>query len=279
MIRLEYKDEKSSKFWEVSVEGDSHTVRYGRIGSDGQTKTKSFDSAEDAQAAADKLMKAKLKKGYEEVAAEGGAGTRRRVAREPARAVLRGTPAEALQALLAGLCETDEDRAILANLCSKVQELNELEFTFEEAEFTFEPGDEPTYADGVPKSFSDIALSVSELWWDGGGPEVGFGVAADGTSVADGEGFDFLEEDDEENHARISEAGGADTAFVFGQNWTFFDPTRKLKNGEPALAFVSHEEVEWAEVRSADEFNYKQIFLRLISDFMVGTDYIEEVYC
>lgn len=65
--RLEYHDEKSSKFWQVAVDGESHTVTYGRIGSDGQSKTKTFSSPEQAQQDADKQLAKKLKKGYQEV--------------------------------------------------------------------------------------------------------------------------------------------------------------------------------------------------------------------
>lgn len=71
--RFEYQDERSSKFWEVKVDGDSHTVCYGRIGSDGTKKTKSFPDAVAAQKDADKLIKAKCKKGY--VAVEANAST------------------------------------------------------------------------------------------------------------------------------------------------------------------------------------------------------------
>ncbi len=53
-----------TKFWEISVDGDSHTVRYGKLGANGATKTKSFASAEAAQSDADKLIKKKTSKGY-----------------------------------------------------------------------------------------------------------------------------------------------------------------------------------------------------------------------
>jgi predicted DNA-binding WGR domain protein len=65
--RFEFSEGSSNKFWEIRVEGKSHTVRFGRIGSDGQTKTKDFASAATAQADADKLIAEKTKKGYEEV--------------------------------------------------------------------------------------------------------------------------------------------------------------------------------------------------------------------
>jgi predicted DNA-binding WGR domain protein len=63
-ICLEFKDGKSSKFWQIKVSGSSHTVRYGRIGTSGQEKSKSFESPAVARAAAEKLEAQKRKKGY-----------------------------------------------------------------------------------------------------------------------------------------------------------------------------------------------------------------------
>jgi len=60
----EYRDDKSEKFWEIATDGCDVTVRYGRIGTTGQTKTKSFASDEAAQKHHDKLLKDKTGKGY-----------------------------------------------------------------------------------------------------------------------------------------------------------------------------------------------------------------------
>jgi len=57
----------SSKFWEVSVEGSSFTVVYGRIGTAGTRKTTAAASEEAAQNEADKLIREKTKKGYQEI--------------------------------------------------------------------------------------------------------------------------------------------------------------------------------------------------------------------
>ncbi len=67
MPRYELKDDKSSKFWEIEVTGESYQVRYGRIGSDGQTSTKQFDSAAEAREAADRITESKIRKGYRPV--------------------------------------------------------------------------------------------------------------------------------------------------------------------------------------------------------------------
>jgi DNA ligase 1 len=63
---FEFVEGKSSKFWEVTVNGNEMTVRYGRIGSQGQSKTKTFTDASAAGAAAAKLIEDKTGEGYVE---------------------------------------------------------------------------------------------------------------------------------------------------------------------------------------------------------------------
>lgn len=63
---LEYKDEKSAKFWEIELSEHTYTVTYGKIGTDGQSKTKTFDTPEKANKGAEKLIAQKIKKGYQE---------------------------------------------------------------------------------------------------------------------------------------------------------------------------------------------------------------------
>ncbi|MGB1295935.1 MAG: WGR domain-containing protein [Flavobacteriales bacterium] len=63
-IYLEYKNDKSQKFWEITIETNTFTTRYGKIGSEGQSKTKKFDTEEKAKKEAEKLIAQKKKKGY-----------------------------------------------------------------------------------------------------------------------------------------------------------------------------------------------------------------------
>ncbi|TSA86199.1 WGR domain-containing protein [Deinococcus detaillensis] len=65
---LELSDEVGSehKFYEVSVEETTLTLRFGRIGTPGQTSTKGFATAEQAEAEAAKKIKEKVRKGYKE---------------------------------------------------------------------------------------------------------------------------------------------------------------------------------------------------------------------
>jgi uncharacterized protein (TIGR02996 family) len=67
MRRFEYKDAKSHKFWEIDLDGDAFTVRYGKFGTSGQVQTKTFASSDKAEAEAEKLIKSKTKKGYVEL--------------------------------------------------------------------------------------------------------------------------------------------------------------------------------------------------------------------
>lgn len=68
--RLEYHDSKSQKFWQISVKGDAHTVNFGKVGTEGQAKNKSFSDAAAALQDAQKLIQQKLKKGYTVVEAD-----------------------------------------------------------------------------------------------------------------------------------------------------------------------------------------------------------------
>ncbi len=66
--RFEFVGGNSNKFWEVCVQGNEVRVRYGRIGSDGQTSCKMLASPEAAKAHAAKLVQEKVGKGYAAVA-------------------------------------------------------------------------------------------------------------------------------------------------------------------------------------------------------------------
>jgi len=63
---LIYKDEKSSKFWNIEVFGNSFKVTFGKSGSKGQEQTKSFETEQECLKEAQKLLNEKLKKGYKE---------------------------------------------------------------------------------------------------------------------------------------------------------------------------------------------------------------------
>lgn len=66
---FEFVSETSAKFWEVEIIGCDVLVRYGRLGSSGQSKTKSFSGPVAARQHAEKLISQKIGKGYVETAA------------------------------------------------------------------------------------------------------------------------------------------------------------------------------------------------------------------
>ena len=61
---LEFHDEKSSKFWEVTVKDATMITRWGKLGSDGQAKEKTFGSNDEAITEAAKIAGQKVRKGY-----------------------------------------------------------------------------------------------------------------------------------------------------------------------------------------------------------------------
>jgi uncharacterized protein (TIGR02996 family) len=66
MRSFRYADDKSYKFWKIELEGSSYTVRFGRIGTKGQSKTKEYLDPQAARKAYDKIIAEKLAEGYVE---------------------------------------------------------------------------------------------------------------------------------------------------------------------------------------------------------------------
>lgn len=102
-MRLELKDGKSDKFWEVDRSGKVLHVRYGKNGSQGQTTQKTFASPEEAARELTKLLASKQRKGYAEVArsAKAGAAPKQRPARLKTTVKASGRAAALLGALQA----------------------------------------------------------------------------------------------------------------------------------------------------------------------------------
>lgn len=66
----------SAKFWQIEQDGSDLSLSWGRIGTNGQTKTKSFADEATATAEADKLVRQKLAKGYVEIGRKPGRKTK-----------------------------------------------------------------------------------------------------------------------------------------------------------------------------------------------------------
>lgn len=76
MKRYELVEGKAAKFWQWEVRGARLVVEYGRIGAAGQSTVKEFGTEAEANAAAAKLVKEKVGKGYRLIGEAGGADTK-----------------------------------------------------------------------------------------------------------------------------------------------------------------------------------------------------------
>lgn len=65
--RFELVDNKSSKYWEINVNNNIVTTRWGRLGASGQTQVKDFGTPAQAVRKGMRQIEEKLGKGYTEV--------------------------------------------------------------------------------------------------------------------------------------------------------------------------------------------------------------------
>lgn len=95
---FQFSEGSSHKFWRITLDGATHTVQFGRIGTAGQTQTKEFGSEDAAVSAYDKLVAEKVKKGYVELDGEAPSAAPPRpaaAAAAPAKASPPAPPAKA----------------------------------------------------------------------------------------------------------------------------------------------------------------------------------------
>lgn len=64
-LELSNIEKGEHKFYEINTRELEYTVRYGRIGTDGQSKVHTFDAHESMQKSVDKTLAEKIKKGYQ----------------------------------------------------------------------------------------------------------------------------------------------------------------------------------------------------------------------
>ncbi len=64
-MRFEFSEGRSDKFWEIRLEGSSFITHWGRIGLVGQETKKRYATPAAAAAEGERLIAAKLKKGYQ----------------------------------------------------------------------------------------------------------------------------------------------------------------------------------------------------------------------
>ena len=66
--RFEFSGGNSHKFWEIAARGAEVTVRFGRIGTEGQAQVQSFVDERAAAKHVERMVREKTGKGYREVA-------------------------------------------------------------------------------------------------------------------------------------------------------------------------------------------------------------------
>ena len=128
----------------------------------------------------------------------------------------------------------------------------------------------------LPKSYAALAKTFGSVLWKHGSASIGYlGVTKSGELSNGSWESDALEEGDNEKFLAALEKAklkpsDVGSAFACGQNWILFDPTRMAKNGEPALAFVSHGDCEWVPMKSADSHDASGVLLRLLAWSVAG---------
>lgn len=68
---LVFSEGTSNKFWNITLNGTEHTVQFGKVGTAGQSQTKTFACEAEAQTSYNKLVAEKVKKGYVDAGALG----------------------------------------------------------------------------------------------------------------------------------------------------------------------------------------------------------------
>ncbi|MBA2663868.1 MAG: hypothetical protein H0U74_16385 [Bradymonadaceae bacterium] len=189
------------------------------------------------------------------------------------------------------LCASDEDRELLAALAERIEK-----FTNDHGAVSFTIGAEEVSCNApfkglphaeTPASYAALASHHNGITWESaGGGALGF-FGLDEKGRPDDFGFfesHFIEEGGNEDFIEALEgedlsAEDLEEAYGCGQNWIIFDPLRESALGEPALAFVSHEDCEWQPMLSADELSAAGVTLRLLAYYFNDDDSLEEINC
>ncbi len=89
---FEFTEGSSDKFWEIILDGSSFSTRWGRRGTAGQNKEKSFETEAEALKQHDKLVAEKLREGYLEKGGEAALGASAQEVAPAAKAAAAATP-------------------------------------------------------------------------------------------------------------------------------------------------------------------------------------------
>jgi predicted DNA-binding WGR domain protein len=288
---LTYKDDKSHKFWQIEVTGESFTIAYGKIGTAGTNQTKKFESVEKCLTEADKLLKEKLKKGYKEEPSEIQSIKKASKDTTTSETYLEKwkalTKAKNLSKSLAShfsfLAETPYCEKIVNDFFKKA---DRAEIVNDTLQITFllenEDGDnsisvlicEKPYLGKVhsyvPYSLGEIAKHHNGITWEGDDvPFVFNGIDENGVSNSSPEN---LITSDAGFTAALKQKG-LDVSMVVApitdrQNWYIFNPLINSQQ-EPALCQVLHDDgLVMAPLTL--EWNFRGSLLRLLATFALG---------
>ncbi|MGX1930712.1 WGR domain-containing protein [Flagellimonas sp. 2504JD4-2] len=253
-IRLEYHDQKSAKFWEIQVDGACHVVTYGKIGTNGQSKTKDFESAEAALKEAEKLIASKKKKGYVKTTNADSSQASPNTGYD--QLINAKKQVEALCRHFSYLTDSPGFSTILKEIMKKVEKVEVaadnlvLHFPENERLIATPPGKTSDYKKW-PKSFISCISKHESLSF----PEENYGILLGNHQNYDIEnlGEDFL--------GKAATKDVLSPLFDYADPW-LFHPEEKNSTGEPALYLYDH---EWGEVLDASAYNVGAQYLLLLA--------------
>ncbi|MDR1070219.1 MAG: WGR domain-containing protein [Gracilibacteraceae bacterium] len=238
-----YSDEKSNKFWSIETADNCFTVTFGKVGTAGQTKEKSFADEAACQKEADKLIAEKVKKGY--VKQGEGSGDKDADSADDSyleeweKIVNAADRPQALTEHFKYLADTPEQEETLLDLlrqimnkCTDVKmEDDSLVMIFDDDNeiIAYAPltGINPEY----PQTFQAILRKHNHIHWE----DYMFDLC--GEIYVDNIG---LQDDDLAEHGIKSDCDLTGCIWDYSDCW-FFHPDKKNKYGEPQLVFLDHE--------------------------------------
>jgi uncharacterized protein (TIGR02996 family) len=167
MRTFEYSDARSHKFWNIEVQANTCTVHFGKVGTAGQTSTKTLADEAAAQATADRLIGEKLGKGYREttVAASG--------------------PQALRSALEAAIVEDPDDRAAHAALADFLMEQGDPQGEFIQVQLALEDDGLPAAQRRKLRRRETALLDAHRAEWVGAWAELASATGPEGRAQVD----------------------------------------------------------------------------------------------
>ncbi|MCL2325918.1 MAG: WGR domain-containing protein, partial [Proteobacteria bacterium] len=245
MARYELIEGTSSKFWEIELTGSSFTTTYGKIGTSGQSATKSFDSDEKARKEHDKIVAEKVKKGYKAVGTKEQSESKKDEVLGNAQLVEKLNKAPNLQKALVehfiDLADSPNSKPVLEAIMAKAESVSLsgksliIHFQDDQEMSVSGPLDnvDTDYA-AYPKSFRAVMKKYGALSF----PDDGWAI-----HLCDSGNFEveMLEDVDSELLEYVDDPSEILCPLTDYSDWWIYHPKEKNPQGEPALCYISHE--------------------------------------